>query len=222
VAAEALIRWNRPGLGIVPPGDFLPVADEAGLSPAIGAWVLERALDDLAAWQKAGILVERFRLWINAFPHQVADTALPLQVASGLSHRGLAADMFGLEIIEEALVDIGTTIDVLTALRRIGVAISLDDFGAGHSNLAWLQDLPITGLKIDRRFINGLDTGDGKGELIVRGLIGLGDALGLELLGEGVERPAQASLLAQMGCRLAQGYHFGHPGTADELWHEAV
>lgn len=222
VGAEALLRWARPGQGTLLPTDFLPVAEEAGLTPAIGVWVVEQALDDLAWWQAAGVLPPDFRLWVNAFPHQVADRQLPEQLAAGLARRGLSAGSLGLEIIEEALADIGETIGVLGALRRMGLAITLDDFGAGHSNLAWLQDLPITGLKIDRRFVNELDlAADGKGALIVRGLIALGDALGLVLLGEGVERPKQAELLTTMGCAWAQGYYFGHPAAADQFWQSA-
>ncbi len=219
VGAEALLRWQRPGEGTVMPTEFLPVADAAGMTPALGDWVIERALDDLGAWRDAASLPSGFRLWVNAFPHQAADRSLPGHLARGLAARGLAADTIGIEIIEEALADLGETIAVLQALRDMGVAVTLDDFGAGHSNLAWLQDLPITALKIDRRFVNELDLGvGGKGALIVEGLIALGRALGLALLGEGVERQAQADLLTSLGCDWAQGYHFGRPGPAEHLW----
>jgi EAL domain-containing protein (putative c-di-GMP-specific phosphodiesterase class I) len=219
VGAEALLRWNRPGQGVVLPGDFLGVAEEAGLTHALGDWVIERALDDLTRIAAGQHAPPGFRLWVNAFPHQTADRSLPDQLGDGLARRGLPADMLGVEIIEEALADLGETIDVLTRLRAMGVAATLDDFGAGHSNLAWLQDLPITALKIDRRFVNELDLGVvGKGALIVEGLIALGRALGLILLGEGVERAAQAELLRDLGCEWAQGYHFGRPGPPDQLW----
>jgi diguanylate cyclase (GGDEF)-like protein len=219
VGAEALLRWTRPDHGLVLPGDFLAVADEAGLTPALGEWVVERALDDLATFASSRPVPEGFRLWVNAFPHQTADRTLPGRLAAGLTRRGLPAALLGVEIIEEALADLGETIAVLTDLRYMGVAATLDDFGAGHSNLAWLQDLPITALKMDRRFVNELDLAvGGKGALIVQGLIALGKALGLVLLGEGVERPAQAELLRSLGCDWAQGYHFGRPADAAHLW----
>lgn len=219
VGAEALLRWYRPGHGTVSPGRFLPVAEEAGLGPGIGRWVIEHALSELAAWHRAGLATGSFRLWLNVSPYQMADPELPSVVSDGLRHHGLPASMLGLEVIEDALSDVGVTTAVLTALRRLGVSLNLDDFGAGHSNLAWLQELPITGLKIDRRFINELDLGtDHKGALIVRGLIQLGHALGLTLLGEGVEREAQARLLGELGCELAQGFYFRHPVPSAELF----
>lgn len=222
VGAEALLRWYPPGEDTVLPGVFLAVAEEAGLALPIGRWVIEKALGDLADWCRRGLVDDSFRLWMNASPQQMADPALPGQVAEALARHQLPATMVGLEVIEEALADQVVTIEVLTALRDLGVSINLDDFGAGHSNLAWLQELPITGLKIDRRFVSALDEGDDvKGSLIVRGLIDLGHALGLHLLGEGVERPGQARLLSELGCDLAQGYHFGYPVPAAELWSEA-
>ncbi len=219
VGAEALLRWYRPGAGTVLPGDFLPVAEDAGLGLAIGRFVIERALDELAGWRARGLVDDSFRLWINASPQQMADPALPGIVADALARHQLPGSMVGLEVVEEALADIGATVEVLTELRALGLSINLDDFGAGHSNLAWLQELPITGLKIDRRFVSGLDVdSDQRGPLIVRGLIDLGHALGLKLLGEGVERPDQARLLTELGCDQAQGYHFGYPVSAEELW----
>jgi predicted signal transduction protein with EAL and GGDEF domain len=218
VGAEALLRFNRPDQGVILPGDFLPVAEEAGLTRALGDWVVTRALDDLSVLAASARLPDGFRLWVNAFPHQTADRSLPETLADGLARRGLPPDLLGLEIVEEALADLSETIAVLTDLRSMGIAATLDDFGAGHSNLAWLQDLPITALKIDRRFVTELDLmAGGKGALIVQGLIALGKALGLVLLGEGVERPAQAELLRRLGCDWAQGYHFGRPARRDQL-----
>ncbi len=113
----------------------------------------------------------------------------------------------------------GGTVKVLRALRELGVSLNLDDFGAGYSNLAWLQELPITGIKIDRRFVSSLDVvSDRRGTAIVDGLIRLGHALGLSIVGEGVETPAQARSLQAMGCELAQGYYFGYPGSGRDLW----
>jgi EAL domain-containing protein (putative c-di-GMP-specific phosphodiesterase class I) len=135
-----------------------------------------------------------------------------------MTSHGIAASMLGLEIVEEVLRDVRATEKVLQALRDLGVSVNLDDFGAGHSNLSWLQDLPISGLKIDRRFVASLDTPDGRGIAIVQGLLGLGHAFGLSVVGEGVETPEQANALREMGCEFAQGYQFAYPGTPEQLW----
>ena len=135
---------------------------------------------------------------------------------------GVPAGMLGLEIVEESLRDVGATQHVLGELRELGVSLNLDDFGAGQSNLSWLQSLPITGIKIDPRFVASLDAaGDERDVAFVHVLIGLGHALGLSIVAEGVETEAQASALRAMGCELAQGYHFGYPGTPRELWASA-
>jgi diguanylate cyclase (GGDEF)-like protein len=212
VGAEALLRWDRVGHGTQLPGAFLPVAEETGLILPIGKWVLNQALSDLAAWRRDGGLPAGFKLWVNVSPHQLATPDFPEVVRHLLETHGVEPDHLGLEILEEALIDTGTAEKALRELRDLGVSLNLDDFGAGHSNLSWLQELPITGIKIDRRFVAGLDVpGNERGPAIVSGLIKLCQALGLQVIGEGVETLAQADALSSMGCHLVQGYYFGRP-----------
>jgi diguanylate cyclase (GGDEF)-like protein len=219
VGAEALIRWDRAGYGTLLPASFLPVAESSGLIVPIGSWILNETLSDLAAWQDQGKLPEQFRLWINVSPQQLVNPHFAEIVRNRLNSYGISPELIGLEILEEALLDVGATEKVLAELRAMGVSLNLDDFGAGHSNLWWLQELPITGLKIDRRFVTTLDLeGDDRGSAIVDGLIGLAHSLGLTVVAEGVENGAQADALVQMGCELAQGYFYGHPGSAEQLW----
>lgn len=218
VGAEALVRWERPGHGRELPAAFLDVAQESSLIAPIGAWVLDRALAALSSWEGDGLLPKGFRLWVNIDPQQLDDVGFAISVRERLEHYGVAPERLGIEIIEEALVDVGVAQSGLKSLRDWGVAIHLDDFGAGHSNLSLLQDLSITGMKIDRRFV-ALDGGrDDRGPAIVGGLVRLGHALGLTVVAEGVETEEQATALRAMGCDVAQGYFYGRPGGADQLW----
>jgi diguanylate cyclase (GGDEF)-like protein len=219
VGAEALMRWHRPGHGTVLPISFLPVAEESGLITPMGSWVLEKALSELSAWERARLVPPAFRLWVNVAPHQLADPHFAEEVRDLLVRHDVAPSMLGLEIVEDALRDVGATGQVLHDLRDLGVSLNLDDFGAGYSNLSWLQELPITGLKIDRRFVATLDvSGEVRGAAIVEGLVSLGHALGLWVVAEGVETPRQAAALTAMGCDLGQGFHFAYPGSARQLW----
>jgi diguanylate cyclase (GGDEF)-like protein len=221
VGAEALIRWDRSGFGTLSPSSFLPVAESTGLIVPIGSWVLNRALSDLAKWQSGGSVPEDFRLWVNVSPQQLVNPNFADVVGDRLEFYGVAPESLGLEILEEALLDVGATEKVLTELRALGVSLNLDDFGAGHSNLWWLQELPITGLKIDRRFVSALDAeGDDRGAEIVNGLIGLAHSLGLMVVAEGVETQAQADALNGLGCELAQGFFYGFPGPPEQLWRQ--
>jgi diguanylate cyclase (GGDEF)-like protein len=218
VGAEALLRWYRHGHGTMLPASFLSVAEESGLIVQIGRWAMEEALGELEAAKASGDAPEAFRLWLNVSPHQLANPHFAEIVGELITAHGITASMLGLEIVEEVLRDVRATERVLRALRDLGVSVNLDDFGSGHSNLSWLQDLPISGLKIDRRFVASLDNPDGRGIAIVQGLLGLGHAFGLSVVGEGVETPAQAQALREMGCELAQGYQFAYPGTPEQLW----
>jgi diguanylate cyclase (GGDEF)-like protein len=221
--AEALLRWHRAGHGTVLPGTFLGVAEESGLIVSVGRWVLDRVLGDLAAWRAADLVPESFRLWVNLSPHQLANLRFADLVGELMERYDIPGETLGFEVVEDALRDVGATVVVLRDLRARGLSISLDDFGAGHSNLSWLQDLPITGIKIDRQFVSTLDgVGAPRTTAIVRGLISLGHSLGLSVVGEGVETKAQGDALRSMGCELAQGYFYGYPGSAGELWSRAT
>jgi EAL domain-containing protein (putative c-di-GMP-specific phosphodiesterase class I) len=223
IGAEALLRWYRKGYGTILPASFLNVAEESGLIVPIGRWALEKTLADLAEWRAQHLVPPRFRLWINVSPHQLANPHFADLVDELIDGLGLPPGLVGFEIVERDLHDVGGTAKVLRALRELGVSLSLDDFGAGHSNLSWLQELPITGIKIDRRFVASLDiVSDQRGTAIVDGLIKLAHALGLSVVGEGVETGPQAESLRSMGCDQAQGYFFGYPGTARQLWTTAT
>jgi diguanylate cyclase (GGDEF)-like protein len=219
VGAEALLRWDRPGIGMVLPSSFMDVAEESGLIIPMGMWALDRALSDLARFAFDAAIPGQFRMWVNVAPQQLAVPQFAELVYEKLSSYGLTPDLLGLEIIEQALLDVGEAERVLSALRAMGVALNLDDFGAGHSNLWWLQELPITGIKIDRRFIDTLDAGgDDRSSTIAGGLVQLGHSLALTVVAEGVESATQAASADVLGCDLAQGYFYGFPGSAEQLW----
>ncbi|HEX3333333.1 MAG TPA: EAL domain-containing protein [Acidimicrobiales bacterium] len=218
VGAEALLRWDRPGHGRVLPEKFLPVAEDCGLVTTIGTWVLERATADLARWRAENKLPPSFRLWVNVSPQQLADPNFPALVVDLLTRHALPPDLLGIEILEEALLDVGVAEVVMRSLRDLGVSLSLDDFGAGYSNFSWLQDLPISGIKVDRRFISTLDSGDTRGVAIVQGLVDLGHSLDLYVVAEGVETAEQARALHTIGCESVQGFFYGQPAPADTFW----
>jgi diguanylate cyclase (GGDEF)-like protein len=218
VGAEALLRWDRPEHGRVLPDKFLPVAEDCGLITKIGEWVLAQATADLARWQAEAKLPNSFRMWVNVTPQQLADPNFPAFVIDLLARQALPPDLVGFEILEQALLDVGVAEVVMRSLRELGVALSLDDFGAGYSNFSWLQELPISGIKIDRRFIATLDTGDRRGAAIVQGLVNLGHSLNVFVVGEGVETAEQARTLQAIGCESAQGYFYGHPVPVEEFW----
>ena len=218
VAAEALLRWERPGHGRVLPEKFLPVAEDSGLITPIGTWVLEQATADLAQWREEDKFSGPFRLWVNVSPQQLADPAFPGLVVDALTRNGLSPELLGVEILEEALLDVGVAEVVMRSLRELGVCLALDDFGAGYSNFSWLQDLPITGIKIDRRFVSTLDSEDHRSAAIVQGLVNLGHSLNLSVVAEGVETAEQAGALQAIGCESVQGFFYGQPVPADELW----
>jgi len=218
-AAEALLRWDRPNLGTMLPESFLDVAEESGLVVAMGTWVLDCALTDLASMASTQVLPEAFRAWVNVSPQQLALPNFAESVYDALERHAVSPDLLGLEILEQALLDFGETERGLQALRAMGVALNLDDFGAGHSNLWLLQELPINGIKIDHRFVSTIEGGDlDRNAAIAQGLVQLGHALGLSVTAEGVETAEQAAVIDALGCDLAQGYHYGFPGSAEQLW----
>ncbi|MGY6500598.1 MAG: sensor domain-containing protein [Acidimicrobiales bacterium] len=208
VGAEALLRWQHPDRGLLGPAAFLTVAEESGLIAPIGAWVIGEACRQLAAW--SGSVTPEFALHLNVSVRQldeggVADAMRGALVASGLDARSLCV-----EITESALLAGQAALDELDEVRSCGVHLGLDDFGTGHSPLTYLRDLSIDLVKIDRQFVDGV-ADQGSDTAIVTAILHLADSLGLSAIAEGVETPAQASALRELGCTRAQGYWFARP-----------
>lgn len=204
VATEALIRWQHPDRGLVPPNDFIPLLEDTGAIVPVGEWVLRSACKQLRAWHEQGFT--QLRVAVNLSARQFLDPGLGAMVESVLEETGLAPTFLELEVTETtAMQNAEDAIRVLQKLRDIGIATSLDDFGIGHSSLGRLKQFPVDTLKIDRTFIASSDEST-EDAAIVRGIVALGHAMGLQVLGEGVETAAQLALLRSVGCDIAQGF----------------
>jgi len=205
IGAEALIRWRDPELGEVPPGRFIPVAEESGFIVAIGDWVLRQAVAQAARWHDAGMPM---RMSVNVSALQFRQPGFVDGVASTLRAAGLPGRLLELELTESILIqDVEGTLSRLHALAEIGVLLAIDDFGTGYSSLGYLKRLPIGRLKIDRSFVMDLP-GDTSDASIVNAIINLGRALDIQVIAEGVETEAQRQFLRQAGCHEFQGYLF--------------
>ncbi|GLY68709.1 sensor domain-containing protein [Amycolatopsis taiwanensis] len=215
VAVEGLLRWTHPVNGPVSPTEFIPLAEESDLINLLGSYVLEETTRELAARRAAGIDVE---LKINLSTRQLDDPEFVPAVKDALARTGLPAKALCLEITESALMrDSNAAGEVLDALRGLGVRLAIDDFGTGYSSLAQLQRLTLDTLKIDRSFVTGLGT-SADAAAIVNSIIAMAHAVDLTVVAEGVENETQLKLLRDLGCDQAQGYYFGKPMPADELW----
>jgi diguanylate cyclase (GGDEF)-like protein len=214
MGAEALVRWQHPERGLVPPGEFVPIAEETGLVCPIGAWVLEEACRHAAAWRRArpgGHLL----LSVNLSGRQLALPDLADTVAGVLERTWTAPTQLCLEVTETVLMeDVAGAVRALSALKEIGVQLAIDDFGTGHSSFSYLQQLPADILKIDKSFVDGLGQDAGSAS-IVTSLVNLARSLGMSTVAEGVERADQAAILHKLGCDLAQGYWFSRPLATD-------
>jgi diguanylate cyclase (GGDEF)-like protein len=205
---EALVRWQHPQLGLLMPGSFIPEAERCGLMRRLTATVLTLALDQVRQWTSEG---GPSHVAVNVSASNLLDTELPRQIADMLRIRGLPGHVLTAEITEDVLmVDPTRALRVLTELRALGVHISVDDYGTGHSSLARLRDLPVTELKLDRSFVQDIDT-DSRAAAIVASTVQLAHSLGLRLVAEGVESEQVTAQLRELGCDIAQGYHLGRP-----------
>ncbi len=212
--AEALLRWQHPERGRVSPLEFVPIAEQKGLIVPIGRWVLEEACRQAAAWCAAADAPATFYVSVNVSSRQLAEVSLVDDVVRALEQSGLPASRLLLEITESAIVEDGSQIrDTFDALKALGLRLAVDDFGTGYSSLAYLQRFPIDVLKIDRAFVSTLGRAESQSSL-ARAVIGLGDALGLETIAEGVETKLQQEQLRALGCGLAQGFGFHRPLAA--------
>jgi diguanylate cyclase (GGDEF)-like protein/PAS domain S-box-containing protein len=215
--AEALVRWQHPDQGVVGPGRFIELAEHSGAIVPLGRWVLQAACEQAAGWWRELGDAAPF-VSVNVSPVQLAEPAWVHEVTSVLAATGLPAHLLQLEITEQAVLgDELVVLAALSALREAGVRIALDDFGTGYSSLAWLRRLPVHGLKIDGSFIDGLrnPSADPTDTSIVRALIELAHALGLEVTAEWVETAVQAQRLAELGCDVGQGRWFGDAGPGE-------
>jgi len=215
VGVEALLRWQRPGIGLVKPMDFLPLAEENGLIVPINAWVLLEACRQAVAWRRAGL--PPLRCAVNLSPVQFRRQDVLALVTEALAETGLDANVLELELTETILMeDTEASTRTLRALRALGVSLAIDDFGTGYSSLSYVKNFPVNRLKIDQSFIRTLKS-DPSDTAIVRAIIGLGHSLQLALVAEGVETMEQFTQLAAEGCDDAQGYLFGPPLTAADF-----
>ena len=212
VGAEALVRWQHPTRGLLCPDAFLPAVEQSGMMGALTRVVLESAIRQLAAWHRDGLVIT---LAVNLSASDLLDENLVERIERLLTAEGVPVSALELEITESVLItDAGRARQVLEQLRRLGVRIAVDDYGTGYSALAYLRDLPIDELKIDRSFIAHIAS-DPRSAAIVHSTIDLAHALGLKVVAEGVEDQDANTALAAFGCDYAQGYHFSRPLTAD-------
>jgi EAL domain-containing protein (putative c-di-GMP-specific phosphodiesterase class I) len=216
VAAEALVRWPHPRLGLVPPLEFLPLAEEAGLMGPLTRLVLDQAIAQCAVWRAAG---SRVAMSVNVSSSNLLDPGFIDVVKATLRRHRVPASALILEMTETTIIrDFAACQSVIEELRSLGLGVSIDDFGSGFTSLAYLGSLPITELKLDRTFIGGLSTNGREQDLkLVRATIELGHALGLVVVAEGIETLATLELLALLGCDRAQGYFTGRPVPAQDF-----
>ncbi|MEK1876345.1 MAG: EAL domain-containing protein [Rhizobium altiplani] len=208
---EALLRWNHPTRGWVPPMEFIPLAEEVGLVVDIGRWVLRRACRDAMHWP------EDIKVAVNVSAIQFTNSDLPSDVAASLAEAGLPANRLEIEITESVLMEnLDEALPVLHALKQSGIRIGMDDFGTGYSSLSYLRRFPFDKIKIDKSFVNGI-VEDKEAFAIMRAIILLGDALGMRVTVEGVETAEQLAMLQREACDEIQGYHISPPRPAVDV-----
>ncbi len=208
IGAEALLRWPDPRRGMIPPLEFIPIAEETGLMPAIGRWILREACHEAAMWDFQGA---PFFVGVNVSAGQLRDGNLVDEVAAALVESKFDPGHLVLELTESLLLpDDAITMSQLDQLKDLGIKLAIDDFGRGYSSLSYLRRFPLDVLKIDRSLI--CDVGpDPKASALVRAVIRLGHSMGLKVVGEGIEKPVEADALRRAGCGFGQGYHFARP-----------
>jgi len=214
VGFEALVRWEQPGFGLIPPDEFIPIAEDSGLIIPIGEWVLDTACAQIREWRARGR--QAGHVGVNLSFQQFNQQGLVRQILNALQRHSIAPDALELELTESTVMhDVDSNTVILRNLKEVGISLSIDDFGTGYSSLSYLKQLPLDALKIDRSFVKDITT-DSNDAAIIRAIIALGKTLDLDIVAEGVETPEQLEYLRQHGCDFAQGYLFSKPVPADE------
>ncbi|MEY2566934.1 MAG: diguanylate cyclase [Actinomycetota bacterium] len=214
VGTEALLRWSPPAGPPIPPCEFIPVAEESDVIGPLGAWVLERAVAQGAAWMRTLPECSDFAMGVNISARQMVP-GLVEQVDEALRREGLAPHRLVLEITETALIDdVDACVELLSSLKALGVVLAIDDFGTGHSSLSYVQQFPVDIIKIDRSFIADIETNP-VCAAVAGGIVELAHRLGRRALAEGIETAGQLAMLQSMRCDLGQGFHLGRPAPAD-------
>jgi diguanylate cyclase (GGDEF)-like protein/PAS domain S-box-containing protein len=220
VGVEALVRWNSPRRGLVPPDRFIPIAETTGLILGLGEFVLREACDQTAQWRADGLLPERFVTWVNLSGKQLSAGGISRTVKAALDDSGLPARCLGLEVTETALAQEGAGGDrsrtELELLHEEGVRVAIDDFGTGFSSLGQLRRFPVDMIKVDRSFVQGVEN-EAKDAAITANLVTLAHALGVLAIAEGIESSGQLDSMRGLGCDLAQGYLFARPLPAGQI-----
>ncbi len=222
IGVEALVRWENPELGAVAPVRFIPLAEDTGFINQLGKWVLYEACRQMVRWQQAGLYVPKIA--VNLSVKQFERGSIVNMVADILKETGLEPERLQLEVTESVIMNTGDALVFINDLHSIGVGLAIDDFGTGYSSLAYLKQLPVQTLKIDRSFIKDIST-DVNDEAIAIAIIQLGKSLNLSVIAEGVETEEQAAFLLRHGCNQAQGYFYSRPVLPDALygkWNEAA
>jgi len=211
MGVEALVRWNHPEHGLIPPLDFIPLADETGLIVPLGKWILEEACMQASAWQTEYGLDKSLSITVNVASRQFFDDTLLETVKNALAKSELPPRSLVLEITESTmLVNTEATIKTLTALKRLGIRLAIDDFGTGYSSLSYLQRFPVDILKIDKSFVDQIASGK-EGAAVAKAIITMSETLHLRTIAEGIESASQQTELQNLGCELGQGYLFAKP-----------
>jgi diguanylate cyclase (GGDEF)-like protein/PAS domain S-box-containing protein len=217
VGAEALVRWQRPGFGLVMPGEFIAIAEKSGLVVAIDQWVLNEALRQVGEWKKDGLWHASWRIAVNQSASDLRRPTLMSELQAMLQAHQMSASALELEITEGALLEhTEEMIRRLLELKVLGVSLAIDDFGTGYSSLSYLRKLPISVVKIDQGFIRDMLINDSD-RILVETIIAMAHNLGHELVAEGIEETAQRQRLADLGCEVGQGYLFGRPMDAEQF-----
>jgi EAL domain-containing protein (putative c-di-GMP-specific phosphodiesterase class I) len=218
VGLEALIRWQHPERGLVPPMDFIPLAEESGLILPIGDWGLSEACGQIQRWCCEDPDHWAPRVCVNLSARQFAREGLADHIEALLRQSGVPSQLLGLEMTESSLIsDNGTPQEVLISLRRLGVSLLMDDFGTGYSSLHHLHSLPFDVLKIDRSFVERMTDGSEQPLHIVRAILELARVMGMDVVAEGIETQKQYAMLRQLGCRFGQGFLFSRPVPAETM-----